>query len=706
MSRHARRDNSGRQDGEHGDDHVPLADDDPIVPGYGVPGWPQDDLTGQQPGDPSGAAAGRRHVRRDARTPDQAWSAGRPGAPDRIQPPGPPGPAGQPAEPFRWSPEPGGGGPDPYAWAPEPGSAGPGPGREVPGYRSGAGSYLDAPASYGDAPASYGGPPSSYGGAPASFGGAPAGYDAELPDRDAGRPGYGSAPASYGRGARLAPGSPVTTGPPWADDTMASPLPPLPSLPGTGHPSGPLPPLPPSELAWRQSLADPLLAEPGPDLGTPGGYADSTFGESGTAGQPGYQPYGDDPRDRRAGVAQEARGYPDAGGWYGNVEEPQVRVEDEDAFLPGLDGGRSGRRRAGSGSGSESSRRRRKRGRRAVMVAGMVMVLIVVAVLGVGYSYWRKYYMPPDFSGPGTGSVVVQIKPGDSATTVGQHLANIGVVDSARAFSIAAKNSRHGTALEPGYYHLHKHMKASLAFALLLKPSSRIQTKIAIPEGYRLSQIIATLGQKTGNLKGYQQAIAKTASLGLPAFANGNPEGYLFPATYPIQPNTPPLTVLRAMVARFDQEATSVNLPASAKRAQLSEADVITVASMIQAEGKRPQDLPKIARVIYNRLNMVPPMPLQLDTTVLYALHSFAGDVTIAQTKTKSAYNTYLHAGLPPGPIDSPGDLAIQAALHPAAGNWTYFLTVNPKTGLTLFTNSFATFQTFQAELARNTGNG
>ena len=242
-------------------------------------------------------------------------------------------------------------------------------------------------------------------------------------------------------------------------------------------------------------------------------------------------------------------------------------------------------------------------------------------------------------------------------------------------------------------------MKASLAFALLLKPSSRVQTRIAIPEGYRLSQIIATLGKQTGNLKGYQQAAANPASLGLPAFAKGNPEGYLFPATYDIQPQTSPLAVLRSMVLRFDQEAASVSLPSAAARAQLTESDVITVASLIQAEGKRPQDLPKIARVIYNRLNQSPPMPLQLDTTVLYALHSSASDVTIPQTQVNSPYNTYLHAGLPPGPIDSPGDAAIQAALHPAAGNWTYFLTVDPKTGLTLFTNSFTQFQQFQAQL-------
>ncbi len=160
------------------------------------------------------------------------------------------------------------------------------------------------------------------------------------------------------------------------------------------------------------------------------------------------------------------------------------------------------------------------------------------------------------------------------------------------------------------------------------------------------------------------------------------------------------------MVLRFDQEAAAISLPAVAARVQLTPAEVIIVASLVQAEGKRPEDLAKIARVIYNRLNSVPPMPLQLDTTVLYALHSSASDVTIKQTQTNSPYNTYLHAGLPPGPIDSPGNAAIQAALHPDRGDWTYFLTVNPANGQTLFTNSFTQFQQFQTRLANNTKNG
>ena len=108
---------------------------------------------------------------------------------------------------------------------------------------------------------------------------------------------------------------------------------------------------------------------------------------------------------------------------------------------------------------------------------------------------------------------------------------------------------------------------------------------------------------------------------------------------------------------------------------------VITVASLLQAEGGRVSDYPKIARVLLNRLQVN--MPLQFDSTVFYGLHLYGTSATIAQTHINTPYNTYMHKGLPPGPIDSPGNAAIQAALHPAAGTWLYF--VSSTNGVTTF---------------------
>ncbi|MGE5137592.1 MAG: endolytic transglycosylase MltG [Gemmatimonadota bacterium] len=465
-------------------------------------------------------------------------------------------------------------------------------------------------------------------------------------------------------------------------------------------------------------------------------YAGSGFGEprhqGDYAGQeyedgPGYPGAGGQYQDEPPGAGYPGPDtgnhprYPDRGDWYGDVDEQQPWAGEDEAgsgFLAGLDGegDRGGRRRepARPGRGRPTGRaaKRKRGGMRKVMprVFLSLLLLIVLAAGGGLYYVYRTYIHPADYSGPGTGSVVVHIPPGDTATAIGLLLQQKGVVASARAFGNAAKSSPQGSALEPGYYRLHKHMQASLALAMLLKPSSRMTFRAVIPEGYRLSQIIATLGKATGNLAGYQAAIKNTAALGLPPYAKGNPEGFLFPATYTIQPGTAPLAVLKQMVQRFGQEAATINLPAAARHAQLDnsltagEHDAIVVASLVQAEGGRVQDFPKIARVIYNRLNAG--MELELDSTVMYALHTYGILATNTQLNAKSPYNTYRHLGLPPGPIDSPGDAAIQAALHPAQGTWLYFVTVNPKTGLTKFTSDPAVFAQLKAQLQKNLGQG
>jgi len=232
-----------------------------------------------------------------------------------------------------------------------------------------------------------------------------------------------------------------------------------------------------------------------------------------------------------------------------------------------------------------------------------------------------------------------------------------------------------------------------------------VQVTVTIPEGWRLSQIVAYLGAKSGIPASAYQAILKNpAQLHLPAYANGKPEGYLFPATYDVVPHESALGVLSGMVQRFDQEAAQLNLSTAAKQVHLTESQVITMASLVEAEGGRTSDYPKIARVIDNRLAQH--IPLQLDSTVLYGLNAYGIIASDQQLNSSSPYNTYRHQGLTPGPIDSPGAAAIQAVLKPATGNWIYFVTVNPKTGETLFTASQTQFEQYRAELEHNLAHG
>jgi uncharacterized YceG family protein len=220
-------------------------------------------------------------------------------------------------------------------------------------------------------------------------------------------------------------------------------------------------------------------------------------------------------------------------------------------------------------------------------------------------------------------------------------------------------------------------MQASLAYAYLLNPKDRIQLTVTIPEGKRASQVVAILAKETSiPAADFQKVINNPAQLGLPSYANGKVEGYLFPATYTIQPNETALQILQAMVQRYNVEAQQINISSAAHGVGLSSEQLITEASMVQAEGGVVSDYPKIARVIINRLHIG--MKLQFDSVLLYGLNAYAINVTQAQINTPGPYNDFQHAGLPPGPICNPGNSAIQAVLHPQPGDWLYFLT---KTG-------------------------
>jgi UPF0755 protein len=334
------------------------------------------------------------------------------------------------------------------------------------------------------------------------------------------------------------------------------------------------------------------------------------------------------------------------------------------------------------------------------VLAPLLAIMLLAVIVAGGLYEWRRL-RSPDYSGTGTGQVTVQVLPGDSAISLAPRLVKAGVVASTNAFISAAK--RHATAgnLEPGFFRLHKHMNAALAWALLLSPKARLQFSVTIPDGLRLTQILSMLSTKTQfPVTEFEQAAKNPAALGLPSYARGSLEGYLYPATYTVQHGTTALGILQAMVRRYNEEATSLNLSVVAGQKDLTPAEAITVASLLEAEGGSTASYAKIARVIYNRLKI--DMPLQLDSTVLYALHKFGFQLTQSQLHVNSPYNTFLHQGLPPGPIDNPGQAAIQAALHPAKGDWVYFVTVNPKTGLTKFTDSPTVFKQYQAECRAN----
>ncbi|QOV40015.1 endolytic transglycosylase MltG [Streptomyces ferrugineus] len=222
-------------------------------------------------------------------------------------------------------------------------------------------------------------------------------------------------------------------------------------------------------------------------------------------------------------------------------------------------------------------------------------------------------------------------------------------------------------------------------------------TSLVIPEGWRASQVYAAVDKALALPSGTTKKSLAKLDLKLPNDADGNPEGYLFPATYPLEENgkkATPDSLLSAMVDTANKKFSGAPIAAGAQRNAMNVYQAVTIASIVQAEAATKADMGKVARVIFNRLERG--MPLQMDSTINYALNRSTLRTTEADTRIESPYNSYQRMGLPPTPIDNPGDDAMRAATSPAAGDWLYFVTVKP--GDTRFTADYAEHQRNVAE--------
>ncbi|MBB5077691.1 endolytic transglycosylase MltG [Nonomuraea endophytica] len=378
---------------------------------------------------------------------------------------------------------------------------------------------------------------------------------------------------------------------------------------------------------------------------------------------------------------------------------------DMDLLLgPEDDNGRS-RRQKGNG---RRGRRRRRRRNRGGFLAPLLALIVLLGIVGgggyYGYLWVSDRLVPGDFSGPGSGSVALEIRQGQSATDVAEELERLGVIKDSRAFINAVTNSGKSASLVPGHYTLRKQMRAADAVTEL-DSNNRQYTEVTLKEGLRLSDTFTQLAEKTKvPAKDFTAAAKKAGDLGLPDYAKGRLEGYAFPATYQFPPKSSATAILTKMVDRFKETADRTGLEAGAKDLGRTPHEIMIIASIIQAEAGRQEDMGKISRVVYNRLAHKPEMHLKMDSTVMYALGKYKTAATFAETKTPSKYNTYLHLGLPPGPIANPGDHAIEAALNPTPGTWLYFVATDPNSQVTKFATTDAEFQVLLNEYKKNGG--
>ena len=346
----------------------------------------------------------------------------------------------------------------------------------------------------------------------------------------------------------------------------------------------------------------------------------------------------------------------------------------------------------------------RKKPRRSL--AWLWVLLSIVVVLGAASAaVWFNFQpqiekvlgieAPNDYTGGGTGKVVVTIENNQIGGDVAKTLAAQGVTRSSTAFYKLLLVQDPQVTFHPGSYQLKNHMSARAALAALMDPVNRVSTRLSVPEGTTVKGIIARLG-KLSESTGVSQAQLEAAaadykSFGLPAEAPSL-EGYLFPATYTIEPGKSAKQILQTFVIEMFKRLDSAGVaPADRHR-------VLTLAALTQKEGGPAADFPKVARVWENRI--AKGMKLQSDATVAYGAGLTSINTTSAQrADVNNPYNTYANPGLPVGPISNPGDQAISATLKPTAGNWLYFVVVNCSTGETAFSDTFAQQQAATAQL-------
>lgn len=331
----------------------------------------------------------------------------------------------------------------------------------------------------------------------------------------------------------------------------------------------------------------------------------------------------------------------------------------------------------------------------ALVGLGVKVALDLVPELGGG---------PADYTGEGTDPVVSTVNKGDTLAEIGRTLKADGVVASVDAWLAAAKKEPKAASIGPGQYDMLTEMSAESAVARMVDPDTRITDELLLREGLRIDQTLDAINKATGISVAKLEKASKGGEIGLPKYADDNAEGFMFPATYELEPDESATSILSRLVARWDKAATKVGLDQGAKELGYSPYEVMIVASLVQAEG-HPGDFDKVARVIYNRLDEDTWGGtyglLQMDATVNYALKKSDINLTTEELQsTDSPYNTYKNPGLPPTPINSPGEEAMEAALNPADGPWLYYVTVNPDTGETKFTDNYDEFLGFKQELS------
>lgn len=326
-----------------------------------------------------------------------------------------------------------------------------------------------------------------------------------------------------------------------------------------------------------------------------------------------------------------------------------------------------------------------QRGRRNLLISMLtILALLIGGGVAVAFSYdsiknYLSRFVIEDYNQEAGPETTITIAPGDDGAAVAKKMLEADIVKSFDAVYREMLNA--DFTIYPGTYKFPTKLSGAQALRILIEGKNRVVNQVTIPEGMRIQQIVPLVALALGLSEDELFAALDTQ---LDRIDNRAPslEGYLFPATYTFDPNVSAETVIKTMVDRMEAELRSFGKELADSH------DLLSLAALIQAEGKHKEDFFKISRVFANRLEKG--MLLQSDPTVKYRYKGEQSNFTEGVKDRSNPFNTYIYKGIPVGPVGNPGSLAIEAALRPADGEWLFFVAINLKTGETVFSETLA----------------
>jgi UPF0755 protein len=301
-------------------------------------------------------------------------------------------------------------------------------------------------------------------------------------------------------------------------------------------------------------------------------------------------------------------------------------------------------------------------------------VLLVAGVLGAIYFIYATATGGEGEQVP-VGPARVEVVKGDTLSSVAGKLERAGVIDSAFMFEVEARLGGYGTEIQTGEYTFSPGENSEKILQKLTAGEAAPTLQITVPEGLDLEQTAQEVARQSGVSAAAFEEAARTTDYGygfLEDPAVKSTEGFLFPKQYEFEEGTTAPQMVTRMLEQYLLETQSLDISGAKERLNLTEYELVIVASLIEKEASKPEERPLVASVIYNRIRE--DMPLQIDATVLYALDRPKKELSLTDLKIDSPYNTYENTGLPPGPICSPSRQSLEAAINPAETDYLYYV--------------------------------